>query len=237
MIVSIMQPAYLPWLGYFDRIARSDIHIVLDSVQADLSSRNKFANRNRVRTPDGWTWLTVPLKTKGLHQEKYLNTLEISSDIDWPTKHWATIRSNYTRARYFGEHRAFLESVYTRPWSRLVELTRELTRYLLDALGLQRTILYSSDLRVEGKKNDLILNLCQTVGATTYMSGPFGRNYLNEAAFHDAGIEIVYHEYEHPTYPQAFKGFEPNMSSVDLLLNCGADSLAILTNPRIIGSR
>jgi len=232
VIVSIMQPAYLPWLGYFDRIARSDLHIVLDQVQADLSSKTKFANRNKVRTATGWTWLTVPLNTKGLHHEKYLHTLEIVGESDWASRHWATMRLNYARAPYFSEHKAFFESVYARPWRRLSELNRVTNLYLLDALGIRRKILYGSEMTVTGKKDELILNLCKAVEATTYISGPFGRDYLHESEFHDVGIEVRYHEYRHPTYPQTYSGFEPYMSVVDLLFNCGPDSLRILTNSR-----
>jgi hypothetical protein len=228
MIVSIMQPAYLPWLGYFHRVAISDLHVVLDHVQLDKNSKTKFANRNKIRTKEGWCWLTVPLKTKGKFGSLYINQLEIVDDSHWAEKHWATIRLNYAKAPYFGEHRTFLEQVYSQSWSSLNELIREVTTYMLHAFGIKTPLVYSSEMEVEEKKDELILSLCRAVEATTYISGPLGRGYIRESLFEEAGIRIVYHQYHHPTYPQVNAAFEPYMSAIDLLLNCGPESLEIL---------
>ncbi len=225
-----MQPAYLPWLGYFDRIAKSDLHIVLDHVNLDANSKTKFANRNKVRISDGWNWLTVPLQSKGRHGALFLNEAEISPDGAWRQKHLGSIRTNYARARHFAGHRAFLEEIYGRDWRRLADLTTATTDYLRQAFGLDCPTRFSSELGVAGEKDALILNLCRAVGATTYISGPFGRDYLSAAAFADAGIELVFHDYPHPEYAQAFPGFEPYMSAWDLLLNHGPASREILTS-------
>jgi hypothetical protein len=228
MIVSIMQPAYLPWLGYFDRIARSDLHIVLDHVNLDANSKTKFANRNKVRTPDGWGWLTVPLQTKGRHGELFLDQAEIAADSPWRQKHLGALVGNYTRARHFADHREFFTGVYGREWNRLIDLTTVTTEYLHRAFGLACPTVRSSTMGVGGEKDALILNLCRAAGATTYLSGPFGRDYLDPAAFAAAGIELAFHDYTHPQYAQAFPGFEPFMSAVDLLFNHGAASLGLL---------
>jgi hypothetical protein len=229
MIVSIMQPAYLPWLGYFHRIATSDLHIVLDHVQLDKNSRTKFTNRNKIRTKDGWCWLTVPLRTKGKFGSLYINQLEIADDSRWAEKHWATIRLNYNKAPYFAEHAAFFEEIYTRHWANLNGLLREITTYMLLVFGIKTALLYSSQMAAHEKKDELILSLCQAVGATTYISGPFGKNYLHGEFFQEARIQIIYHEYCHPRYPQVWSGFEAYMSALDLLFNCGPASLEILT--------
>src|SRR4051812_8168590 len=113
MVVSINQPAYLPWLGYFDRIARSDLHVVLDDVQFE---KNSFVNRNKVRIKDGWCWLTVPVLTKGRFRDLPINRLEISSDRNWCHKHLETIRMNYARTDYFPAHAPFLTECYARNW-------------------------------------------------------------------------------------------------------------------------
>jgi hypothetical protein len=223
-----MQPAYLPWLGYFHRIASSDIHIILDDVLIDRNSKTKFANRNRVRTKEGWTWLTVPLKTKGRSAEMFLNTLEIVDDTRWAAKHWDTIRCSYSRARFFLEHRDFFAATYATHWTLLPDLVRSTTNYLLSALGIATKILHSSEMGVEGEKSDLILRLCRAAGATAYISGPFGREYLRKDTFDAAGIRILYHDYSHPIYPQVYSGFEPFMSLVDLLFNRGSESLGII---------
>src|SRR6266851_6680171 len=119
MMISIMQPAYLPWLGYFHRIAISDLHIVLDHVEIDRNSKTKFANRNKVRTKEGWSWLTVPLVSKGKTGELQLDKLEVDNSSNWRRKHWNTIESNYARANFIDDHRLFLATVYSREWTRL----------------------------------------------------------------------------------------------------------------------
>ena len=226
MIVSINQPAYLPWLGYFHRIAVSDVHIVLDHVQFE---KNSFTNRNKVRIKEGWCWLTVPLKTKGKFRNLYIDRLEIASEPRWADKHWATIRLNYAKAAYFAQHASFFQRIYGERRDYFMDLTREITTYLLGALEIKTPILFSSKMRVEGEKDKLILNLCRTVGAKVYISGPLGKNYLREELFQDVGIKVVYHNYNHPIYPQVYPSFEAYMSAIDLLFNCGPNSAKILT--------
>ena len=228
MTVSIMQPAYLPWLGYFDRLTQSDVHIILDHVNLDANSKTKFANRNKVRTPESWTWLTVPLQSKGKHGNLYLNQVEISADPAWRNKHWQTLKSCYSRSSFFVEHRQFFEQLYQHEWKMLVDLIDKSSSYLKNSLGITCKTLKSSELDVAGEKDELIFNLCKAVGAKRYISGPFGRDYLNHKTFEDAGIELVFHDYEHPEYNQAFSGFEPYMSTLDLLFNYGPASLEIL---------
>jgi len=223
MIVSINQPAYLPWLGYFGRIEASDVHVVLDHVQFE---KNSFVNRNRVRTADGATWLTVPVRTAGRFGIS-IRELEIA-DERWRRKHWATIEQSYRSSPYFDALRPFLSQVYAREWPRLLELTGVLTTWQLEQLGITTRIVSSSELEPAGRKSALVLDLCRKLGATTYLSGPLGRNYLREELFTDAGIEIVYDDFAHPTYPQRFEPFIPAMAALDLLFNCGPASREVL---------
>ena len=227
MIVSINQPAYLPWLGYFHRIAISQLHIVLDHVQFE---KNSFTNRNRIRTSDGSCWLTVPVKTKGRFGDLAIDSLEIADDSRWRRKHLDGFRTNYGRARCFAEHRAFLQDCYERDWRLLIELGLHQLTYLLDAFSISTPIVRSSELNVSGRKDELVLALCRAVGATEYVSGPFGRDYLREELFADAGIRVRYHDYNHPRYQQNYPGFEPNMCAFDLLLNHGGASRDVLMN-------
>ena len=227
MIVSINQPAYLPWLGYFHRIALSDLHIVLDHVQFE---KNSFTNRNKIRTSEGWCWLTVPVSTSGRFGVS-IDALEIASGRPWADKHWNSIRLSYAKAPFFREHAGFFEGLFRREWRMLNPLLRELTAYLLDALGIRTPLRFSSEMKITGAKSDLVLNLCREVGATHYLSGPLGRNYLDEAGFHAAGITLDYHAYSHPEYPQVYGGFEPYMAAIDLLFNCGPRSLEVLRQP------
>jgi len=226
MIVSVNQPAYLPWLGYFHRIAASDVHVVLDHVQFE---KNSFTNRNRIRTSEGWCWLTVPLRTKGRFGDLAIRSVEIDNSADWRTKHWKTLCQSYRRAPHFEEHAAYFEGIYEREWNLLSDLLRDTTAYLLRALGITTTLLFSSDMNTQGAKDEVVLDLCQKSNADLYLSGALGRNYLREELFERAGIAVAYQNYRHPEYPQG-KGrvCELSMSVVDLLFNCGPRSLEVL---------
>lgn len=230
MLVSINQPAYLPWLGYFQRVATSDLHVVLDHVQFE---KNSFTNRNKVRTADGSCWLTVPLRTKGRFGELGIGSIELATD-SWPRKHWDTLRFSYRKAPYFRPHADFFEGFYARPWTHLAPMLRELTAYLLGAFAITTPLRYSSEMAPEGTKDDLVLDLCRKSGATRYLSGALGRAYLREPLFEAANVAVSYQDYAHPTYAQSHPGFEPYMAAVDLLFNHGPDSRRILLG---VGSR
>ncbi len=227
MLISINQPAYLPWLGYFHRIAISDVHVVLDHVQFE---KNSFANRNKIRTKDGWCWVTVPLLTKGRFGNLALNTIEICNLSRWAEKHWKTIQSCYSRAPYFNDHKSFFEKIYSQNWFLLIDLIKQTTTYLLSALGINTPLIFSSELDVHGSKDELILDICEKTGADTYLSGPLGKNYLREDFFLEKDIKVNYQNYSHPSYEQVFNGFEAYMTVLDLLLNYGTNSRQIILN-------
>lgn len=227
MIVSINQPAYLPWLGYFQRIAASDLHIVLDHVQFE---KNSFTNRNRIKTPQGGAWLTVPVRTKGQFGQLAINTLTINNLTPWRKKHWQSIRTNYTRAPHFAEHADFFENILAQEWEYLGELCREITNYLLRAFEIDTPLEYSSELGIGGTKSELVLNLCRARKADLYLSGALGKDYLEEETFQKEGIQVVYQDYRHPEYPQLHGDFLSYMAAIDLLFNCGPNSKSILMN-------
>jgi hypothetical protein len=228
-IVSISQPAYLPWLGYMERIAMSDLHIVLDHVQLEKRS---FTARNKIRTANGWKWLTVPVRTKGRNFDLPINTIEIERETDWRKDHFQTMHGAYAKAKYYPEHKAFFEEHYSKDWTMLSLLCKEQMHYLLDALSIKTPILFSSQMDSTFTKDALILDLCRQVDCTTYISGPFGRDYLKQEDFDKAGVELVFHDYAHPTYTQRFEPFEPYMSCIDLLFNHGPESLSILSTTK-----
>lgn len=224
MTVTILQPAYWPWLGYIERIARSDHVIFLDSVRIDRNSKTKFANRNKIRTKEGWIWLTIPFIQKGPEKDRPICELRINQGESWCNKHLGSLQHNYAHAAQIAEHRAFLNDIYGKNWERLADVSNATVMYLLRAFGVSTPVSFSSQLSVEGEGSELILNLCRAVGAKTYISGPFGREYLNGEGFAQAGIKVQYHVYQHPTYPQVFPGFEPHMSALDLLLTHGGEA-------------
>jgi hypothetical protein len=228
MIVSINQPAYLPWLGYFHRIAMSDLHIVLDHVQFE---KNSFVNRNKVLGPNGPSWLTVPIKTKGMFGNLPIRDLEIVNQTHWQSSHWKTLRFTYGKCPYFPQYADFFEDAYARQWDRLFDLMVHLNTYILGLLQIKTPITVSSDYSPTLTKDQLVLQLCEKVGATTYISGALGRHYLKPEAFHDARINLEYQDYSHPAYPQAQSKtgiFVPYMCVVDLLFNCGPASRDIM---------
>jgi len=225
MIVSINQPAYLPWLGYFHRIALSDTHVILDHVQFE---KNSFINRNKIRAKEGWVLLTVPVETKGKFGSLPIHEVEIARNINWQKKHLTSIILNYRKAPFFNEYFPFLESVYSKKWNKLSQLLNEINLYLLKCLGINKKILYSSQLNVADRKSDLVLNICRQLEATTYFSGSLGRNYLQREKFDQHKISILFQDYQHPVYEQVYQGFEPFMSIIDLLFNHGKKSLEIL---------
>lgn len=225
MIVSIHQPAYLPWLGYFDKIRRADCFVYLDTVQFQKQS---FQNRNKIRTADGWTWLTVPVETKGKLYETPLKDLAINNRVDWRRKHLTAIAMNYGKATCFEAVMPSLTAAFERDWARLSELCYAMLLEFNQRLGIDTRIVKSSDMpEVDGAKSDLVVNLCRALGATRYLAGTLGRNYLEPEAFARHGITLDYQDYEHPVYRQAYPGFEPNMAVVDLLMN-QPDPAAIL---------
>lgn len=215
-VVAIHQPAYLPWLGYLDRIRRADLFIYLDSVQFQ---KNSFQNRNKIRTAQGWTWLTVPLLTKG-HLQSTLAETEINNAAPWQRKHLDTIAQSYARAPHRDKTLAWLKPFYATPAGRLSDLCWDMLQAHVAQLGIDTKLIRARDLAPsEARKHDLILDLCRRHGATTYVSGPLGRNYIDEAGFAAAGIEIRYDDYRHPTYKQTHTGFEPYMAAIDLMMN------------------
>lgn len=225
MIISINQPAYLPWLGYFERIARSDLHVVLDHVQFE---KNSYINRNKIRTKDGVAWLTVPLATKGKFGKLAIHGLEIALPNKWKNKHWACLKMNYARSPCFNQYKAPYEELYSQEWGSFMPFVRALLNQSLLDLGIKTPLIYSSEMKVKGCKSGLILNICRSLGATAYLSGSQGWRYLEHKAFLEAGISLEYQDYRHPVYRQAWPGFESHLGIPDLLFNHGKNSLNII---------
>tara|TARA_B100000287_G_scaffold31939_1_gene29736 strand:+ start:2287 stop:2982 length:696 start_codon:yes stop_codon:yes gene_type:complete len=226
MVVSINQPAYLPWLGYFDRIIKSDIHIILDNVQFE---KNSVINRNKIVTDTSWTWLTVPVKTKGKFGDLEIKELKIDETSKWRKKHYNSLNHYYGKSKYFREHKTWLNYFYDKEWDYLYPLLEESTDYFVETLGIKTPRVRSSKMSVKGNKSKYLLNICLEIGATTYLSGPFGKDYLKLDEFKKEGIKVIFHKYENPNYQQLIQNFQNNMSIVDLIFNEGPKSLEILT--------
>lgn len=215
MILSAHQPAYLPWLGYFDKIIRSDLFIYLDSVQYE---KNGFINRNRIKTPQGPLWLTIPVKTKG-HIGLTIREMEIDNTIRWQKKHLNSIYANYKKAPRFEECYEKLEVLYSKQYIYLSDLCWDHMKFWMKEIGIVKRLVRSSELHCKGKKSNLILDLCKYFGAKQYLSGILGKGYLDDVDFLRNGIIIEYQNYEYPVYPQLWGEFTPCMSIVDFWMN------------------
>lgn len=226
MVLTAHQPVYLPWLGLFHKISQADTFVSFDRVQYLPKDWN---NRNKVKTANGPVWLSVPVLKKG-HRDKGLNEIEIDNRSPWQRKHWRTLENSYGKAPYFAEYRHFFEDVYSREWTHLAELNDHILRWLMAALGIGAEFTRASDHDFQGAKSELVLDMCRSLRADRYVFGALGRDYADVDSFTEAGIEVVFQEYRHPTYPQLHGTFEPSMSTVDLLFNCGERSLEILTS-------
>jgi hypothetical protein len=228
MILSAHQPHYLPWLGFFDKIARSDAFVYLDCVQFVT---REFQNRNKIRTCDGDMWLTVPVITKGKGHQP-IGEVSIDNSLPWPRQHLHSLRTWYGSAPFFKDHVAFFEAAYANHWDKLVDLNMHITGFFLEQLRIKTPVHRESQCGTSKTKTERIIELCKSLRADTYLSGAGGRNYLDEGLFAEKGIKLVYQEFVHPHYHQQFMkdggGFIPYMSIADLFFNEGNNSRKIL---------
>lgn len=224
MIVAIHQPNFLPWLGFFHKMASCDIFVFLDNVQF---TKRSIQNRNKIKTAKGPMWLTVPVATKGRYFQR-TQDVEINNEQNWRETQWKAIVQNYRRARYFDDYAEPLEKIYSENWSSLVELNAATIRMLQDALEIKPKCVFASQLEVAGHRTELLINLCQALGGDTYLSGPSGRKYMDEASFSERGIGLLYRDFNHPEYDQLYPPFVPDLSALDMVLNCGPKSREIL---------
>jgi hypothetical protein len=225
---AILQPSYIPWRGYFDIIRRVDLFVFYDDVQYDHRS---WRNRNRVKSPQGPLWLTIPVQARQ-HQVHHLPIHGIRVDgTAWAQRHFETLRHLYARAPHFGALRPWLEHVYASPPEGLADFTIQLTIDIATRLGMTTRFLRSSELDVEGAKTERLLRVLERVEATHYLSGPTARDYVEEDRFRDAGIALEWMSYEYREYPQLYPPYDPHVSILDLLFMTGEEAPAYLLPP------
>jgi hypothetical protein len=213
----VLQPGYLPWLGFFDQLNRSDVFVYYDDVQYD---KHGWRNRNRIKTQSGPLWLTVPVRHGGDGFPRILD-VEIDTRTAWARKHVASIRQAYARAPFLATYMPALEELLHRKWERLVDLDIACAALMAEWFGLERRIERSSTLDVGGDRTERLVNICRRFGASKYVSGDSARSYLDVPMFERHGIRVEWQQYVHPVYPQLHGGFVSHLSALDLLLNCG----------------
>ena len=196
--VVVLQPSYLPWLGYFDQLYKSNVFVLYDDVQYD---KHGWRNRNRIKTAKGPLWLTVPVLTHGQCLPTNRDA-RIDTQQSWARKHLQALRVNYAKAPAFGVVFDALEPALRRPWTHLVDVNRALLETLCRLLGLERPILLSSELDIPGQKTERLIAICRALGADRYLTGDAASDYLDETQFNANGIRVEYHHYRHPVYAQ-----------------------------------
>lgn len=219
--VAIVQSNYIPWKGYFDMIAAVDEFIIFDDMQY---TRRDWRNRNKIKTPQGVQWLTVPVQSKGKYLQSIRDTL--IDGTEWAEQHWRTLAQNYRRAPYFDEVAALLEPVYL---GEAPELLSELNVTLMHAicryLGIETRFSYSWDYVVPPGKTERLVSLCLQAQANQYISGPAAKDYIDETLFTSSGIELSWFGYDgYPEYNQLWGEFRHDVSILDLLFNCGREA-------------
>lgn len=229
MRVSIHQPQFLPWLGYLDKVDRADVFVVLDCVQF---TKNDWQNRNRIRTAQGWQWLTVPV----LHRfGQRLNDVRINPTVNWQSKHLHALSLHYHRARYRDRYLDDLREIYRRPWAYLTQLNLAVMRWLLDAFGIKTPIRLASEMSLREEPTDRLIDICRVVRATHYLAGAGATNYMDLQRFEQSGVQLEFQGFRHPIYPQCYEPFLPGMSAIDLLFTCGDEALSRLRAARTDG--
>lgn len=220
MRVGMVQPNYLPWRGYFDFLSTVDLFVFYDDVP--LGTGKKWRNRNRVRTRSGSTWLTVPLR--GGQAETPLHDVRIAGERGWQERHLNVLHDAYARTR-FPEYLGRVEAIITKPWSRLVDLDLELSRWVAAELDIQTPSLRASDIgHPPGDKWERPLEILERLGATEYVIGPAAVSYTDVAAFARRGLRLEVKSFDYAPYTQLWPGFDGSVSVVDLLLCTGCDA-------------
>jgi hypothetical protein len=223
VIVAIHQPQYLPWIGYFDKMEKADVFCFLDNVQY---KKNEWQNRNRIKTSQGWQWVTVPV---GYRFPQKINEVPINNTAQWARKHLQALITNYNKALFFNEYIGIFEKIYSQNWNFISEVNIALIQKLRELLGLEKKVLITaSGLSLSEDPTERLIDICQTVDGDTYLSGEAGREYMNLDRFRESGIDVIFQDFKHPEYKQRFGPFESHLSIVDLLFNCGTESKAIM---------
>ena len=229
MIVAIHQPNYFPWLGYFYKIARADVFVFLDDAQY---TKNGYQNRTQIKSPSGAIWLTQPIQHSG-HAFQSTQEVTFDSRVEWRAKHLKSLTANYSKSVYGKFMLKCCEAWFEHKKSDLARTNIELITAIASILDLRAQFVSSSSMNIHSNKSNRIIDICQALGATSYLSGKGARAYQTEAHFHAEGIALEYSDFHEEQYPQLWGDFTRGLSVFDALCNVGADA----TRNLLIGSQ
>lgn len=225
MIISIHQPNYLPYPGFFHKVSHSDVLIVQDVTKFD----ERFSNRNKIISSTEWTWLTVPIKKN--HKDYLLKDVQIFNDLKWNKIHRKKLESAYNKSNFFNKYKTDLNLILEQKWEMLLELNMAIIKKIFDWLKIKTKIIYESELGIEGEATNRLINICKVVNADVYLSGDMGHDYLNEELFKQNEIELKYQNYTPKQYDQILsREFIPNLSIIDMLSNIGHEEVRKILN-------
>ncbi|MBW2028807.1 MAG: WbqC family protein [Deltaproteobacteria bacterium] len=229
MILSVSQPYFAPYPGFFHKVSRSDTFVILDEVQFPRGTT--WVTRNRFKNDKGILWMTIPVWKKGLGFQK-INEVRIYDEGHHLRKYLASLKSAYGKAPFFQDHLPFLERIFSAGYERLIEFNVDIIRHILKSLGIGTKIRLLSELGIHSTGEQRLVDICMELGARCFLAQNAARKYLNEDLFQRAGIGIEFFRPPSPVYPQLWGEFVPNLSALDLLFNCGPGSRNILSGKR-----
>lgn len=217
--LAILQSSYIPWKGYFDLIHDADLFVFYDDVQY---TKNDWRNRNRIKTDQGLMWLSIPVGSK---IDRKICEVKISH-ANWQSKHFASLKNNYCKSRYFDQYSFLLDDLYiNNQWDSLSAVNQYSTKIIAGALGIETIFRESRDVASSGARLDRLISLIKNFGADTYISGPRAKAYIDENRFKQEGINLIWKDYSgYPEYPQRFPPFEHAVSILDLIFNAGPEA-------------
>ena len=226
--VAIHQPNYLPWMGFFQKMALADIFVILDTVQF---SKDSYTQRTKIRTKEGWIWLTIPIEKK--YYFKPIKNIHLPQDKKWLKRHKMSIISNYSKCKFVDDE--FVNEYYSGKFEKLQQFNERGIFYLKDKFRIKTEIVRASELDIVDnlKSTDLLADIVKKVGGDVYISGSGGEKYMDEGKFLMNDVKLEYFEFKALEYPQRWDGFEPYMSAIDLLFNVGEGSKKFFEQLRI----
>lgn len=233
MIISANQPYFCPFPGFFYKAFLSDVLIILDEIQ--LPHGTTWISRNRFKNDQGALWLTIPVWKKGLGDQN-INEVRICYEGRWPRKHLESLKSAYGNAPYLGDHLSFIEGLFANRFEKLTDLNLAIIRYLMNCLQIQTRLVLLSELGVKARGTQLLIEICQALGATAFLAQSPAKKYLDVDLFQKEGIELRCFRYVPPIYPQLWGDFLANLSTFDLVFNCGPKAGDILMRHQPVGS-